>query len=198
MGLISTTAVSADQQKEADAAALARVAAGDQQAYRALVDRHLSAVYGLGVRMLGDESLAEDMAQEAFLRLWRQAGRWRPEAQVKTWLYRVAHNLCIDLLRRRPDTVEVDPEIAAHPAAGPASILARRQTVDRVEAAIAGLPERQRTALTLAHQMELGNMAAAEIMGISVEALESLLGRARRSLRQRLAPERQDLMGDLP
>ena len=144
--------------------------------------------------MLTDHAAAEDVSQECFLRLWRQSARWRPDATVKTWLYRVAHNLCIDALRKRRESAELDPE-APDDRIDPAGELQRRQVAERVEREISALPERQRTALTLAHHMELGNIEAAEVMDISVEALESLLSRARRTLRARLAPEREDLIG---
>jgi RNA polymerase sigma-70 factor (ECF subfamily) len=130
------------------------------------------------------------VAQEAFLRAWRHAGRWRPgEARFSTWLHRVAVNLCIDRRRRRREqTVDELPEVA-DPAPGPegtALAAARRR---RVEAAVAGLPERQRAAVLLTHFQGLGNIEAAEALGVSVEAVESLLSRARRQLRAALADE---------
>ena len=87
--------------RDADAALLAGAVAGDQRAWRHVSDAHLDPVYGLARRMLRDAAEAEDVAQEAFLRLWQAAPRWRPEARIGTWLYRVTHNLCIDRLRRR-------------------------------------------------------------------------------------------------
>lgn len=181
----------------ADAALVARVGAGDSAACRALVDGHLGRIHGLAWRMLGDRAEAEDVAQDAFLRLWRQAGRWRAEARVGTWLHRVAHNLCVDRLRkRRGDTGDEPPELP-DPAPGPAADHQRSQVARRVEAALARLPERQRAAITLVHYQELGNIDAADIMGVSVEALESLLSRGRRGLREALSGQRDDLMGDI-
>ena len=180
-----------------DARLLRRAAAGDAAACRTLVDRHLAPLVGFAARMLGDAAAAEDVAQEAFLRLWRQAGSWRAEAAIATWLHRVAHNLCIDQLRRRREVSgDTVPEIA-DPAAGPQAAQQRRQVAAIVDAAIAALPDRQRAAITLVHHLEFGNIAAAEVMEVSVEALESLLARGRRSLRERLADERLDLMGDV-
>ena len=181
-----------------DAELMARVAAGDQQACRQLVESHLGPVLGLAQRMLGEPSAAEDVAQEAFLRLWRQSGSWRPEARIGTWLYRVTHNLAIDQLRgrRRLDSDALPEQI--DPAPGPACRQQRVQVGRLVEAALGRLPERQRTAITLVHHQELSNIEAAEIMAVSVEALESLLSRGRRALRAELAELKADLLGELP
>ena len=84
----------------ADAALMARVAAGDRAAARAVVDRHLPGLVSFAWRMVGDRATAEDVAQDAFLKLLRQAPRWKPKAQIGTWLRRVARNRCIDLHRR--------------------------------------------------------------------------------------------------
>ncbi len=179
-----------------DAELMARVAAGDQGACRQLVDQNLGRVVGLAARMLGDRGAAEDVAQEAFLRLWRQSRSWRPDGRIATWLHRVAHNLCIDQLRSRRRLDPGEPPEQADPAAGPAALHQRRQVAAAVEAAIAQLPERQRTAITLVHHQELSNIDAAEIMSVSVEALESLLARGRRTLRARLGGRKAELLGE--
>ena len=180
-----------------DAEIMARVAAGDQGACRHLVDRHLGPVIGLAVRLLGDRAAAEDVAQEAFLRLWRQSRTWRPDARLGTWLYRVAYNLCMDQLRtRRRLSPEGVPELA-DPADGPAQRHQRAQVALRVEGAIARLPERQRAAITLVHHQELSNIEAAAVMDVSIEAIESLLSRDRRALRRELASDKQDLLGEV-
>jgi RNA polymerase sigma-70 factor (ECF subfamily) len=182
---------------QADAALIARVGDGDSTACRALVDAHLGRIHAFAWRMLGDAGEAEDVAQEAFIRLWRQAGRWRAEARAGTWLHRVARNLCIDRLRRRRETQgDLVPE-QADPAPGPMAARHRDQVAGAIRAALAGLPERQRAAISLAHYQELGNIEAAAIMEISVEALESLLSRGRRGLRELLARMRDDLLGEL-
>lgn len=175
-----------------------RAGAGDQVACAALVDRHLPGVLRLAGRLLGDPAGAEDVAQETFMRVWQHAGRWRPgEARFSTWLHRVAVNLCQDRLRRRR---EAPLEAAGDPqsdAPGPEGVLQRRSVAARVEAALASLPERQRTALVLSHYQELGNAEAAAVMAVSVEALESLLSRGRRRLREVLAGDAPDLMGEI-
>lgn len=182
---------------EDESALMRRAGNGDASACRILVDRHLRSIVGFSYRFLGDFAEAEDVAQETFLRLWRHAHRWEDRARLTTWLHRVARNLCIDFVRRkRPEGVE---DIADHPdpAEDQATILQRGSVAQLVVAALAKLPERQRAAVTLTHYQGLNNIENAEVMGVSVEALESLLSRARRGLRDHLMPLRDDLMGDL-
>jgi RNA polymerase sigma-70 factor (ECF subfamily) len=174
-----------------------RVGADDAGAYRTLVERHLRSILAFAYRTLSDAGEAEDVAQEAFLRLWRQAGTWRPDARVSTWLHRVAYNLCVDRMRRRRDVPMNPMPDLPDPADGPMAEHQRRQVSATVDAALAGLPERQRTAIALVHHQELSNIEAAEVMDISVEALESLLARGRRALRQSLLEDRDALMGDI-
>jgi len=177
-----------------DAALLARYAAGDQSAARTLTLRLAPRLLALARRMLGDPAEAEDVAQEAMLRLWRLAPDWREgEAQVATWLYRVASNLCIDRLRRRRErTGEILPE-TADPAPAALDRLAREDRAAALQAAIATLPERQRLALLLRHFEERSNPEIAATLDLSVEAVESLLARARRTLAARLLPRREEL-----
>ena len=165
-----------------------RVGQGDPAASQALVTRKLPRVLALAQRMLGDAAEAEDVAQETLLKAWRQAPRWTPgRARFDTWLHRVALNLCYDRLRRRREIpTDAPPE---RPDDGPAPDrgLLAAETGARVDAALAGLPQRQREAIVLCHYQELSNIEAAALMDISVEALESLLSRGRRALRQALA-----------
>ena len=167
---------------------LSRVARGDPAASRALIARKLPRLLALAGRMLGDGPEAEDVAQEAFLRIWKQAPKWRPgAARFDTWLHRVALNLCYDRLRRRREVATETPPEQADPGPGPDRGLLAADAGRRVNAALQSLPERQREAIVLCHYQELGNIEAAALMGISVEALESLLGRGRRALRAALA-----------
>jgi RNA polymerase sigma factor (sigma-70 family) len=166
---------------------LSRVAAGDPAAVRALVGRKLPRLLALAGRMLGDGPEAEDVAQDAFLRVWKQAPKWRPgAAKFDTWLHRVALNLCYDRLRRRRELAFAEPPERADEGPAPDRGLQAMDTGRRVAAAMAALPDRQREAIVLCHYQELGNIEAAAVMGISVEALESLLGRGRRALRTAL------------
>jgi len=167
---------------------LGRVAAGDPAAVRALTARKLPRVLALAGRMLGEAAEAEDVAQEAMIRAWRQSGRWRPGgARFDTWLHRVTLNLCYDRLRRRREVSMDTPPDRADEGPAPDRGLQARDVGLRVAAAMKDLPDRQREALSLCHYQELTNIEAAEVMGISVEALESLLSRGRRALRTALA-----------
>ncbi|WP_046651680.1 RNA polymerase sigma factor [Brevundimonas diminuta] len=165
-----------------------RVGEGDPAAIQAMVARKLPRMLSLARRMLGDAAEAEDVAQEAMLRAWRQAPRWTPgQARFDTWLHRVGLNLCYDRLRRRREiATDVLPDGVDDGPAPDRGLLAA-ETGARVEAALARLPERQREAIVLCHYQELGNTEAAALMEISVEALESLLSRGRRALRTALA-----------
>ncbi len=171
-----------------DAELIPRVGRGDPAAVQALVARKLSRMLSLARRMLGDPVEAEDVAQEVFVRAWKQARTWTPGAgKFDTWMHRVALNLCYDRLRRRREDVMAEPPEQADPAPGAEAGLMAAATADRVRAAIDALPERQRTALILCHYQELSNIDAAELLGVSVEAVESLLSRGRRTLRGVLA-----------
>jgi RNA polymerase sigma-70 factor (ECF subfamily) len=174
-----------------------RVGRGDGDACRALVERHLGRVVAFAARVLGSAAEAEDVAQEVFTRVWTSAGSWRPgAARFTTWLHRVALNLCLDrLARRREAPLESAPE-PVDPGPTPAARLEEAEVRQRVNREIAALPERQRVALALCHYEGLRNIEAAEIMGVTVEALESLLGRARRTLRARLEDTASELLGE--
>jgi RNA polymerase sigma-70 factor (ECF subfamily) len=170
-----------------DADVLAAAARGDERAFARLVDRHLARVHALAHRVLGVRAEAEDVAQEVLLRAWRQLPSWRPgEARFSTWLQRVTLNLVNDRLRGRRELVEIDDIVIASDAAGPELESARLERAGRVRAALQQLPERQRDAMLLCHFEALGNIEAAAVLEVSVEALESLLGRARRRLRELL------------
>lgn len=172
---------------------VARVALGDEAACRLLVDRHLTRMLALARRMLGSHADAEEVAQEVFLRVWTHASRWEPgRAQFSTWLHRVATNLCLDRLRRHTtDDIDSIPEPQSEDPT-PEEELVRQDLAQRVDLALQALPARQRAAVTLTHYQGLSNIEAAEILNVSVEAVESLLGRARRQLRVALATERDE------
>ena len=183
--------------EDPDAELVRLAGAGDRAAAAELVERHSTRIYRIAYRLLGDAGAAEDVAQETFLRLWRHAGSWKPgAAKFSTWLARVATNLCYDRLRRRREVNDEAPE-RADDAAGPAQLLFQTQAGAAVREAMADLPERQRTALTLCTFEEMTNIEAAAVMEVSVEALESLLSRGRRGLRQRLEPMREALTGNM-
>jgi len=167
---------------------------GDVAAARALTLRLTPRVLGYAARMLRDPAEAEDVAQEAMLRLWRIAPEWRQgEAKVTTWLYRVVANLCTDRLRKARG---VDLDSVPEPKDDAPGAEARLQTEARAEAlqqALQLLPERQRQAVVLRHLEGLGNPEIAEILEISVEAVESLTARGKRALAATLAGRREEL-----
>jgi RNA polymerase sigma factor (sigma-70 family) len=171
-----------------DTELVARVGKGDRAAAQVLMARHLPAMLALARRMLSGQAEAEDCVQEAFLKVWTHAARWQPgKAKFETWLYRVTLNQCYDRLRKRPteplDAAADVPDGSDSPDRG----LEAAALETEVSAALADLPERQRAAILLCHYQEHGNIEAAEILGISVEALESLLARGRRALRIKLS-----------
>ncbi len=174
-----------------------RAGRGDAAAIQALVARKLPRMLALAGRMLGDAAEAEDVAQEALIRAWRQAPRWTPgNARFDTWLHRVALNLCYDRLRRRREIPTETPPDRPDEGPAPDRGLIAADTGRRVDAALAALPQRQREALVLCHYQELTNIEAAGLMDVSVEALESLLSRGRRALRQALADIAPGVEGD--
>lgn len=154
---------------------------------RTMVMQKLPRMLSLCQRMLGARSEAEDVAQEVFVRVWQQAALWQPgAARFDTWLHRVALNLCYDRLRSRKDFIEHGPEHeAVDPAAAPDFLLQDLQGRREIGVALAALPVRQREALVLQYFQELPHGETAALMDISIEALESLLARARRTLRAR-------------
>ncbi|HVO04677.1 MAG TPA: RNA polymerase sigma factor [Candidatus Cybelea sp.] len=179
--------------ENSDDGLLARVANGDRQAYRLLVDRHVDRAFGLARRVLGNKSDAEDVVQDAFLKVWQRAGQWQPgRAQFSTWLYRVVVNRCLDL-KRKPITAALD-NVAEQSDDRPDAYedIVARQRQARIAAAVAALPERQRTAIALSYTAGLSNAAAAASMEISVKAFESLLVRAKRELREKLAGDGEE------
>ena len=169
---------------------MARVARGDRQAFRLLSQRHVRAALALARRISGNDAGAEEIVQEAFLRVWIHAPRWRPEAAFRTWLYRIVINLTLNE-RRRPSGL---PLAAAgdspDPAPGPDVALAARERDRLVSAAIEALPPRQRAAIVLTYHDGLSNAETAEVLDTSLSSVETLLVRAKRTLRAALAAYR--------
>lgn len=175
---------------------ISRVAQGDAMAARQLMTRHLPMVMGIARRLLVQKHEADDVAQEAFARVWTNAAKWTAgQALFKTWLHRVTMNLCYDRLRahRHEGLDAAEHIVAAEP--GPAQLLLREQASAAVERAIASLPVRQREAIVLVHFQGLTNIEASAQMEVSVEAVESLLARGRRALKEILKPVAGDLTG---
>lgn len=171
--------------RRAEHALLLRALAGEADAARRLTQQHLPRTLSLATRLLGDPHEAEDIAQETFVRLWRYGHRWDPQgSKLSTWLHQITLNLCRDRIRGRRHH---DPELLStlpSGSPGPGELSLRAEQAHAVHAAIERLPDRQREALMLCHFEGMGNIEAAAALQISVRAVESLLGRARRSLRQ--------------
>jgi len=180
-----------------EAVLVAEVGAGDRHAFGVLMERHLGSIVSVARRMLRDDAEAEDAAQETFLRLWRSGATLEiGPAGVRPWLRRVVSNLCLDRVRGQGRVKVVDelPEIPE-----PAMQLAVLESQDvqrRVEVAMQKLPERQRLALTLFHFEGLSQIEIGNVLGVSDEAVESLLSRARRQLKADLKSEWESLRND--
>ncbi|WP_448207736.1 RNA polymerase sigma factor [Azospirillum sp. sgz302134] len=176
---------------DSDDALMVRAASGEAAAFEALATRHMRRAVALAQRLTGNPSDADEIAQEAFLRVWQQAGRWEPgRARFTTWLYRIVVNLAIDR-QRKPVWQPLD-EAADLPDRSPDAVarIAERQTAELVERALLALPDRQRAAVVLFHQEGLSLRHAAEVMGVGEGAFESLLSRGRQALRAALAAGR--------
>lgn len=179
-----------------DDALLVLFANGDPDAAGALTDRLMPRAFGVALRVLGNRTEAEDITQEAMMRLWRMAPNWQSgQAQVSTWVYRVVMNLCIDLKRRqRGGFLDLDavpePEDDAKSAVDQLQENAR---FDALQAALMQLPPRQRQAVVLRHLEGLSNPEIAAIMEIGIEAVESLTARGKRALAKGLQSRRAEL-----
>ncbi|MDR4306513.1 sigma-70 family RNA polymerase sigma factor [Chelatococcus sambhunathii] len=190
-GAVTDAPLTESHEPNEDDALMARVAAGDQRAFARLVARHGPKAQALAHRFTGSAAEAEDIVQEAFWRVWRAAERWRPGgAKVSTWLHRIVVNLCVDRERRQrirrflpfadtfdPPSDDPDPEHE----------LSDRDEIERVREDIKALPARQRAALLLSADGERSNADIAKMLGSSEKAVESMLVRARRTLRAKLA-----------
>jgi len=173
---------------------LQRLGRNEPQAARELVARKLPRLLALAQRLLGRRGEAEEVTQEAFVRIWKQAPKWRRgEAHFDTWLHRVVLNLCYDRLRggaaRHEQAVDALPD-HADAAPTPEQHWGHAQRDQRVASALARLPARQREAIVLQYYQELSHADISELMCISIDALESLLARARRNLRAELMETR--------
>ncbi len=175
---------------------VAKAGRGDRHAASALVTAVSPALWRIAWRLLRDSAEAEDVTQEALIRMWKIAPNWKPgRAKFETWLFQVTTNLCFDRLRKAgrfveeahaPEALDTGPR----PDAGVLDIGLR----GRIDAALEALPDRQRTAIVLTHFENLQAKAAGEILGLSVDGFESLLSRGRKALRIALADEKYDLL----
>ncbi len=178
-----------------DFALMARIGEGDHAAFRELVERHQNAVIGTVAKMLGSASEAEDISQQVFLRIWRNARRYRPDAKFTTYLYTITRNLVFNESRRRSRKREVSSDereegghhqIEGDPAKRPDAELLQDELRQAVDTAISALPEAQRMAVVLRRYEQMPYEEIAEVLNLSVSAVKSLLFRARTTLRESL------------
>jgi RNA polymerase sigma-70 factor (ECF subfamily) len=180
-----------------------RIAQKDQQAFRIIFERESAGLFRIAFIYLKDELLAQDAVQESFTKLWLKAEGWTPDASIKTWLITITRNVCIDVLRKnkndqkkKNDLLAEGLSIQSYAGETPAfRKLQQEKAQNSLKSAIFLLPERQREALSLVYYMECSGSEAAEIMGLTLVALESLLARARRRLRKELQIQKSDLLG---
>jgi RNA polymerase sigma-70 factor, ECF subfamily len=169
---------------------LSQIASGDAKAFRLLVDAHAGPLLTYTTRILGNPSEAEEIVQEVLLRVWQKAEAYNGQARATTWLHRMAHNLAIDSVRKRRGQRPVDDELEDGPKSErPFELLAEKRRATSLGEALEALPERQKMALLLRHEQGLKDPEIAEVLELSVDAVESLLARARRTLKQLLPEE---------
>jgi len=184
----------ADTAIRADDRLMRAVAAGDDEAFGRVITAESPRLTRFVAAVLCDLGEAEEVVQEALIRLWRNADAWEPRARIGTWLHQVAYRLSIDRLRRRRPHVDIDDldDVLEDDTPSPERQLSRIEDVRLVHEALDRMPDRQRAVIVLAHFQELGQAEASAIMGMSEHAYESLLARARRRLRGLLAGQRDE------
>jgi RNA polymerase sigma-70 factor, ECF subfamily len=176
-----------------DAVLIAWSAAGDRRAFDEIVTRHGRFALRVALRLVTNVSVAEELAQESFLRAWEQRGRFDPlRARFTTWLYRIVANQCVDYLRRkRPEPMPENFDLA-DPTTSIEASLEAKECHDTLQAALGTLTARQRAAMVLVYDEGMSGAETARVLGLSAKAVERLLARARRYLRKHLAGNLHD------
>lgn len=189
-----STPVAAEIVFDEDSEFLDKLAAGDEAAFRLLVERHIDRAYAIALRIVGNAADAEDVVQDTMLKIWSHRGRWQHgRAKFSTWLYRVISNRCIDLRRKpRNENVETVPEVADGQP-GAVEIIERNELNGMLELAMQRLPEQQRIAVIFSYHENMSNGEIAQVMDTTVAAVESLLKRGRQQLRQLLRKHERDI-----
>jgi RNA polymerase sigma-70 factor (ECF subfamily) len=167
---------------------IAKAKLGDRQAYSELVRRHRTGVINVVYRMCGDASLAEDAAQEAFVRAWQHLPGYQPRSAFRNWVYRIATNAALDVLRRERETVDVDELPLVAEGAGPEATVEGKERGERVRLAVLALPPASRAVLVLREYEGLSYREIADALGIPLGTVMSRLNYARKLLRESLAP----------
>ncbi len=189
-------------EQDEDVQLMLRFQAGETAAFDQLVERNIASVHGLVYRFLGDASLVEDIAQEAFLRVFRNAQKYQAKAKFNTWLYRIVANLCFNVSRsrKRAKIISLDStqegqasrDVPDHRQPDPKVELTKTELAEHISQAVSELPAQQRMVIIL-HQYEKNSYAEiAETMGTTASAVKSLLSRGRATLRERLQPYLRD------
>jgi RNA polymerase sigma-70 factor (ECF subfamily) len=172
--------------EDTDTTLMVRAAGGDLAAFEELVRRNQAGAWALAWRCLGDEAEAQDVVQEAFLKIYKAAARYQPTAKFRTYLYRVVTRLCLDWeAKKRPEYTDTLPAVPDS-SRSPEALLGQDELRDAVQKSLAHLPMKQRLAITLRHYEGLSYGEIAEVLDVSAKAVDSLLQRARETLRQRL------------
>jgi RNA polymerase sigma-70 factor (ECF subfamily) len=179
--------------EETELELIAQAQGGDRRAFGELVRCHREGVINVVYRMCGDANLAEDAAQEAFIRAWKHLPNYRPRSPFRNWVYRIATNAALDVLRREREAVDIDNLPMASPGAGPEAAVEAEERGARVRQAVLALPEASRTVLVLREYEGLSYKEIADTVGIPIGTVMSRLNYARNRLRESLAPYLEDL-----
>ena len=180
----SRPALSADAELEL----ITQAQQGDRRAFGELIRLNRERVINVVYRMCGDANLAEDAAQEAFIRAWQHLPNYRPRSPFRNWVYRIATNVALDFLRREKDTMDVDALPLAASDRGPEATVEGKERDERVRQAVLALPPASRTVLVLREYEGLSYREIADALGIPIGTVMSRLNYARTRLRQTLAP----------
>lgn len=173
-----------------DEAAVLAVRAGNRDEFRVLVEKYSRAVFRLAYRMTGNQQDAEDVVQEAFLRAFKQLNRYESRSSFSTWLYRIAANYSLDLIRARRSTDAVEDVVLTEPTAGPERLLESVQVQETLDMALGSLTQQERTAFVLRHYEGLSIEEISGTLGINNNAAKHSVFRAVQKLRKALAPLR--------
>ncbi len=178
--------------KQSDESLMLAVAGGDRAAFEQLVLRHQEVVWRTAYRMVGDRQAAEDLAQDAFLRVFQAAARYHPTAAFRTYLYRIVVRVCLDHLRKKRPRLGPDLAQVTEPATSVEQQTELGERADLVRQAIAGLPPKQRSAVVLRYYEGLSGREIAAVMNTTAKAVERLLARGRAALQKSLARPLED------
>lgn len=179
--------VSPKVKADSDEFLMQRVQQRDESAFTTLVHRHTRSIHAFVYRLCGDQGDAEDLTQETFLRVWERANHWKPNAvKVTTWIHQIARNLCIDSFRRTQSIKRTVTTESVETAEAPIHELEATEQATAIRSAIAALPERQRTALVLCQVQGWSQQDAAQVLDTTINGIQALIGRARRTLRNDL------------